>query len=265
MDNENSNDRSGRRAFVIIIVFIIALIIAAFSFIGYRWYKEYKSAHTYSDITDYVDITSHQAIADKELPDNPVEFSELQKVNSEIYAWIYVPNTRVNYPIAQSKVDDTFYLHRDYKKNYLFAGTIYTELCNALDFSDPVTLVYGHNMYKSEGTMFTTLHYFEDESFFDDNEYFYIYLPKHILTYRIVSAYKYDNRHIMNSFDFLDEKVRSDYFDYVTNPNSILKNVRQGAELGINDKLVVLSTCISGDKSSRFLVNGVLIKDEQTK
>ena len=158
-----------------------------------------------------------------------------------------------------SKVDDNYYLHRSIYKKYLFAGMIYTQSCNSLDFNDPVTVVYGHNMRST--TMFTSLHYFEDPEFFDTHDVFYIYTADRVLTYHIVSAYKYDNRHIMNAFNFSDPEVLEDYQEYVLNPVSTLRNVREGVTLDENSKLVVLSTCMSNDKSSRFLVNGVLVSD----
>ena len=79
----------------------------------------------------------------------------LQEINSDVYAWIRIPGTYVDYPVAQSKVDDNYYLHRSIYKKYLFAGMIYTQSCNSLDFNDPVTVVYGHNMRST--TMFTSL------------------------------------------------------------------------------------------------------------
>ncbi|MBQ8027760.1 MAG: class B sortase, partial [Clostridia bacterium] len=140
-----------------------------------------------------------------------------------------------------------------------FAGMIYTQSCNSLDFSDPVTVVYGHNMRST--TMFSTLHYFEDASFFESHDTFYIYTTDRVLTYKIVSAYKYDNRHIMNSFDFSDPEVLRSYQQYTLSPLTTLSNVRSGITLDENSKLVVLSTCMSNDKSSRYLVNGVLVSD----
>lgn len=76
----------------------------------------------------------------------PIDFASLQKENDEIYAWIKVPGTSVDYPIVQSSTDDTFYVHKGIDKQYLYAGAIYTEMSNAKDFSDPNTVIYGHNM-----------------------------------------------------------------------------------------------------------------------
>lgn len=201
--------------------------------------------------------------AEPSLPENPIDFSKQMALNDEIYAWIYIPGTNVNYPILQSRSDDLYYLRRGVDKNYLLAGVIFTQSHNKRDFSDPVTVAYGHNMTE-DGSMFATLHNFEDPDFFKAHDTVYVYTPGHILTYEIVSAYKYDNRHILNSFNFDDEKVVRDYFDYVLSPMMLPMNVREGAVLKTDDKLLVLSTCMA-DNRYRYLVNGVLVSDEITK
>ena len=67
----------------------------------------------------------------------------------------------------------------------------------------------------------------------------------------------------MNSFDFSDDKVFSDYLDMIENPHSVSVNKRN-MELTTDDKILVLSTCLnSGD--GWYLVQGVLKKDEPTK
>ena len=93
----------------------------------------------------------------------------------------------------------------------------------------------------------------------------YIYLEKRKLTYEIVSAYIYDDRHIMNSFDFKDNKVYSEWLKEALNPRSVTSNVRKDVSLNLNSKMLVLSTCLNGGGDGRYLVQGVLIKDEQTK
>ena len=123
------------------------------------------------------------------------------------------------------------------------------------------SVLYGHNM--ANGSMFATLHRFYDADFFNQNRYIYVYTPDRKLTYEIVSAFEYDNRHIMNSFDFSDDNVFSDYLNMIKNPHSVSVNKRN-TELTTDDKILVLSTCLnSGD--GRYLVQGVLKKDEPTK
>lgn len=251
------NEKKNKKLLIPLILLLI-LILSFGIFFGIRAYKDYLARKNAEELTDiYIETTVDNRV------ENPVDFASLRERNSDVYAWISVPNTEIELPILQSHADDLFYLNRDLDGKKSRLGSLFTQSKNRLDFSDPVTVIYGHNYYS--GGMFTNLHYFEDETFFKENEYFYIYTPDRKLTYHIVSAYKYDDRHILNSFDFSDESVRAEYFDYVLNPLSMLRNVREGVTLSTDDNLVVLSTCLTGGYSGRYLVNGVLVKDEQTK
>ena len=81
-----------------------------------------------------------------------------------------------------------------------------------------------------------------------------------------LNVWKYDNRHILNSFDFNKEESIKEWQDTITNPTSSLKNVRKNLDvpLSINSKIVVLSTCITNQRNNRYLVCGELVKDEKT-
>lgn len=199
-----------------------------------------------------------------ELNENPIRFDDLRAVSDDIYAWVYVPGTEVDYPVLQSKadVDDNFYLHRNIYGEYEYQGSVYSQKMNAKDFSDRVTVIYGHNMLNN--SMFSTLIDFLDETFFDEHPYFYIYTPGHILTYQIVSAHQYDKRHILNSFDFSDDEDFQGWLDMIQNPKTFRAHVRSGIELTLDSRIVTLSTCINHG-TNRYLIQGVLISDEPTK
>ena len=111
--------------------------------------------------------------------------------------------------------------------------------------------------------MFCELHKFENEEFFNENEYFSIYTPGHILTYRVVSACKYDDRHILNTFNFDNPEELREFFNSILEPTMIPRNVRSGIELDDDARVVVLSTCMS-TSAYRYLVNGVLVEDTLT-
>lgn len=98
------------------------------------------------------------------LPENPIDFKELQNINKDLYAWLKIPGTVIDYPVAQSSnEDDNYYLHRDYRGNYDFAGTIYSQRHNTKYFVERVTVLYGHNML--DGSMFAGLHQFSNPDF----------------------------------------------------------------------------------------------------
>jgi sortase B len=76
----------------------------------------------------------------------------------------------------------------------------------------------------------------------------------------------YDDRHILNSFDFSNPQVLQDYLSFVQDPDALIANARADAGLGVDDRLVQLATCMSNPawSTSRFLVSGVLIDDQLT-
>ncbi len=201
------------------------------------------------------------APSDEPEVDDPTDLLDYAAVNDEIYSWITIENTQINYPVAQAKMDDNFYIDHDVNKDYSFAGTIYSQLCNQRDYSDRVTVLYGHNMLN--GSMFADLHKFRDQAFFESNPEFFIYTKNRRLTYKVVAAFDYDDRHIMNAFDFRDDNVYQSWLNDLQNPHTLYANVRKDIKLGLDSKMVVLSTCQnSGD--GRYLVFGVLTDSKKT-
>lgn len=254
------------KVLITILVITIILLIGCVVYVMYQMNSQQKAQEEYSNLASSVASSISQdntsLSIDETLAENPIDFKTLQEQNDEIYSWIYIPDTNINYPVCRSNTNDNFYLDHDIYRNYSFAGSIYSQYCNSIYMHDRVTVLYGHNM--ADGSMFADLYKFTDTDFFNKHEYFYIYRPQRKLTYRIISVYSYDDRHIMNSFDFDDDKVFEEYLDYIQNPRSFTKVVRDNPKLTTDDKIVTLSTCLnSGD--GRLLLQGVLIKDELTK
>ena len=193
-----------------------------------------------------------------------VDFDELERINPDVYAWIYIPNTRIDYPVARSTGDgnDSFYLEHNVYRQYQFSGTIFSEIANQPDMHDRVTVMYGHNMLN--GTMFASLHYFEDKDFFDSNNTAFVLTKDKVFTYLIYSAYSYDNRNILSSFFVNDDDTFREYLDSTLQPHSVNENVREGVELTTEDKILTLSTCTNGASNTRYLVQGVLV-DERNR
>lgn len=246
------------------IILAIVLIIVGVGITAYQLISSKQASDRDSNLTSIIS-TSTTAQQSESKPQNKIDFDSLQKQNDEIYAWIKVPGTKVNYPIVQSRQSDNFYLkHNATDKGYSSSGAVFTQSMNKKDFTDRVTLIYGHNGYGD--TYFTTLHRFEKKEFFDEHDKIVIYTPTQKLTYKIVSAFKYDDRHIMNSFDFNDDQIYAEFIEMIQNPKSANKNVTNtlDREITIDDNIVVLSTCFTGQKSNRYLVCGVLISNEET-
>ena len=200
----------------ILTVFFLAIFVYAAGNLFLIWQEYRQSDALYREAqTEFLMAPAMEAefIADEPVtwPAFSIDFAQLQSVNSEVKGWIWIYDTVVNYPLVQSGRNNDAYLHKTYDGTSNSSGSIFMDYRNTGDFSDDNTVIYGHNYYS--GGMFTNLHYFEDETFFKENEYFYIYTPDRKLTYSIVSAYKYDDRHILNSFDFIPLRI-NEYFPF---------------------------------------------------
>ena len=190
----------------------------------------------------------------------PVDFAGMWETNEDVYAWITIPGTVIDYPILQHATDNTYYLNYNIDGSYGYPGCIYTENLNSKDFTDNNTVIYGHNM--KNGTMFAGLHKFEDASFFEENTKVYIYTPEKELNYTIFAAYIYDDRHLMYSFDFSDSQVYATYLEDIQNMRSMNALIREDITVTAEDKIITLVTCIGNQPSKRLLVQAVLEQEE---
>ncbi|MGN1196867.1 MAG: class B sortase [Acetatifactor sp.] len=188
----------------------------------------------------------------------PVDFEGMREVNQDVYAWITIPGTVIDYPILQHETDNAYYLNHNIDGSYGYPGCIYTENLNSKDFTDNNTIIYGHNM--KNGTMFADLHKYEDTAFLEEHDEILIYTPQKELKYKIFAAYVYDDRHLLYSFDFADSEVYEAYLESIFSIKSVDANIRSDLEITGKDKMITLETCISSQPEKRLLVQAVLQK-----
>ena len=113
-----------------------------------------------------------------------VDFQALRKINSDIIAWIRIPDTKIDYPVVQG-TDNEYYLKRTFKKTEHVAGSIFLDKDNSSDFSNRKSILYGHNM--KDGSMFQGLHKYENEQYLETHNKVYLYLQDgQSLTYSVI-------------------------------------------------------------------------------
>lgn len=114
--------------------------------------EEAKSAMTEDEINEMLagmkttETAETETATEEQSEVIPVKFEELQAVNPDVYAWITVPGTDIDYPILQHASDNSYYLMHNIDGSYGYPGCIYTENMNSKDFTDNNTVIYGHNI-----------------------------------------------------------------------------------------------------------------------
>ena len=191
----------------------------------------------------------------------PIDFATLWQTCPDAYSWIRIPNTQVDYPVCQMvEGDQSFYLNHRADKVAEFAGAIYSENYNRRDYTDPVTVLYGHDM--SNGSMFQNLHLYEDRAFIKKNKDVIVYLPDRVLHYKIFAAYNYDDRHLLLANDnFTDPYVLDKFQQEILAQQSMTGFVDQNTLLTKDSHILTLSTCNAYD-DQRYLVQCLLMNPE---
>lgn len=248
---------------LVLIAAACILYLAHYFYENRRGEEEFESLReeTETEETVPVEATEETVETEEETEEtiycDPVyDFNELQTQNEDIYAWIVVPGTMIDYPVLQSETDN-YYLdyNLDHSKGY--PGCIYTNKCNAKDFSDYNTVLYGHNMRK--GTMFGSLHRYEDREFFDTYQEIFVYTPDRRLTYEVKEIVKFSDVYIPAQYPVEEKEGRDAFLEatlaYTDDPVSYFKD---DVEVLEEDKLITLSTCVSGERHRRYLLIGVL-------
>ena len=177
----------------------------------------------------------------------------LAQINPDVYGWITVEGTNINYPLVQGE-DNDHYLNHAYTGDYLPIGSIFVDFrCEESITRNFNTVIYGHNI--TSGTMFHDVtKFFKDEYF--NGTYIYIYTLDGIYIYEPFSIYK----------------TREDYNYFRTAFSSVEKFVEFAEELcsnsekkkdvtfGKNDRILTLSTCTNIIQSERYALHARLVK-----
>lgn len=202
-----------------------------------------------------------------DIPVKVIDWDALHSENEDIYAWITVTGTNVDYPILQHPTDPNYYLDHNIDGSRGYPGCIYTENYNSKEFDDPNTVVYGHNM--ADGSMFSSLHRFKKPEMWEEEQFIYVYTEDYIYVYRIFGAYEFSSIHLLLGYDLSNEYVFEQYLkdiSEVSTENSRVAFFVDGYELSKDDRLITLSTCTPDSRDDlRFLVQGVLLGKKQVQ
>lgn len=190
-----------------------------------------------------------------------VNISALKQKNQDVAGWLLFENVNISYPILYSGDNDT-YLHTTFEGERASAGSIFIEGYNTPDFNDSHTIIYGHNM--KNGTMFKTLHNFEESEFFQTNRYIFIYTPERVLVYEIYAGCQVSNEHLLSKYQFNEsEEAWTKFMTDLKEAGGSNDQIWEEMHTQENAPIVTLSTCIGGKPNNRWIVVGVFLSEKE--
>jgi sortase B len=229
----------------------IILIVA----VGMMAFSAYKLAGVHLEYAAgsklYKDYSNHYVKIDVKEEKAPVsvDFNSLLAKNEDIVCWIYSADTPINYPVVQSK-DNSYYLRRLLDGSYNIAGTIFMDYRNSPDFTDPNTIIYGHNM--KNDSMFGTLKNYKNQEYYNKHPVVYLITPRQAYKVELIAGYVTDDASNIYNIPQTNEAL----FTEITKKSTFAANT----SFQEGDRLLTLSTCSSESDSARFVLVGKMIK-----
>ena len=184
-----------------------------------------------------------------------VDFNALIVQNNDTAGWLYIPGTKINYPVVQTS-DNEYYLNRSFKRKEASCGTIFMDYQNNLNPLDRNTVVFGHNMGSSSSLMFSQLTKFKKQSYWQKHQTLQFDTPYRTGAWQILAVCHLDVG-TLEQFNFLQQDFISDdaFLGFV---QSIKARALYGTDVyaPAAGRLLTLVTC---DRSGGFGKNGRLL------
>jgi len=240
----NKAERIGRKAVRaangIINLVVLTIIILLVSFASYAMWD--------SDQVYNAASAAQYEIYKPSAEDGGKSFEELRAINPEVFSWLTVYGTNIDYPVAQGG-DNMKYVNTNAEGDYSLSGSIFLDSSNSRDFSDFNSIIFGHHMEKQ--AMFGEIGLFSDRGYFDARPHGNLYYGgrDHGLEFfAFVHADAYDGTVFEPGVTGMER--RQAYLDGLLEKAAFTRDIG----VTVNDRIVLLSTCSSDSTNGRDIL-----------
>jgi len=175
-------------------------------------------------------------------------FEELRAINPDVFSWLTVYGTNINYPVVRGE-DNEKYVNTNVYGKYSLSGSIFLDADNDRSFRDFNSILYGHHMEKS--VMFGDIGRFSDEAYFEERRYGNLFFDgrDHGLEFFVFAHTTAYNRTLFTA-GITTKASQQQYLDLLYE-NAV--NVR---DIGVttDDRIVLLTTCSRESTSGRDIL-----------
>jgi len=203
----------------------------------------------------FLDDTGYKREPSPQLPDvsglgnrfhaNPsqiagIDFASLQTENADCVAWIEIPGTRISYPVMYRPGDGQYYLTHTFEQTESKVGAVHLDGASA-GMESRNLLIYGHTLL--DGSMFSGLHKYKNQSFYENHPYIYLYLSDgSVRQYQVAACVLIEGEQSpFYLWDFAGDESAQAYYDRFIEQSLYPTGVLVEADSG--RQTLVLSTC----------------------
>jgi len=240
---------------------MMCILLGVFCFSAVQMFKELKSyqddQNAYDELNQFVEVPVEQE--NEEIPETEripqIDFESLMEINDDCIGWIYVPGTKISYPVVQTTNND-YYLKRLFNKTYGISGTVFLDARNDAEMTDRHMILYGHHM--KNGTMFANAEDYKDQLYADEHPTGMYITPEKVYDILFFAGYLTDAYNDSWTLNFTD----AEFEDWISKSKS-RSHFYSDVTPEIGDQIITLSTCSYDIADGRFVLLGIL--KEKTK
>lgn len=181
------------------------------------------------------------------------QYEELFQQNPELFGWLTIEGTVIDYPVMYTPENPEKYLHSDFKGNYSYPGTPFVD-ANCSPDSDNL-LIYGHNILN--GSMFQSLLKYEQKNYWQAHPVITFNTLYEEREYEVLAVF-YDRVYLTREncfkfYQFIDAENEAAY-------NEAISQFREkslydtGVTASFGTQLITLVTCAYHTENGRFVV-----------
>lgn len=257
------------------ILLLAIILIGVLSFALYHLYTEYlpqqKEIQRFSQLSDLAHGSdteeTESGSGEPDEQQNTIEttstgaqiphytLEQLYAMNSDMVAWLTIPDTVADYPVMHTPDDVERYLHMDFDGYYSYSGCLFVGDNCSID-SD-VFVIYGHNM--NNGSMFGSIDLYSSYDYWASHPDVILKTKDETRLYQIFAAFAtkvYDEDDDSGAFKYYEavgEKTKEQY-DADVKDVMALSYLDSGFVPEYPAQIVYLSTCAYHEENGRFVL-----------
>ena len=189
-----------------------------------------------------------------------IDFQKLKSINKDVVSWIYIPGTKIDYPILVGESDEE-YLYKNINKEHTPLGSLFS--FSGTNFTKGNTFIFGHNMASSQ--MFGELRKYLSSDFLEEHRYIYVYTERKTMKCDIFSIFiANESDDVFNGEYELGTVEYIDLLSELVSRNKYSNNKLEKSIMEYSTKQVFnLITCYGREGTSdRLLVNGIVLEEK---
>lgn len=245
-----------RKIYNLMMILCIVLFLTSAFMLVKHYYIGIKNWNAFEKVTEIV--TNEDSESKEKVITAYEKYEGVYDKNSDFIGWIAIDDTKINYPVMQTKDKPNYYLNHSFDKKESVYGVPYVAEGCDVDNSQNI-IIYGHNM--KDGSMFAELGNYTSKDFYEEHKIIKFDTLEGYGEYEVLSVFKIKAvvEEEFKYYNFINASNEAEFNEFISKCKE-LSLYDTAVTAKYEDKLLTLSTCEYSQDNGRLVVVAKKIK-----